>query len=281
MKELTYIAPIMDNYDAVFCDIWGVIHDGTRVFEPALKALQTIRKMGKHVVLLTNSPRQRQYVITQLQQLNVDSEYYDAVVTSGDVTRDLIHTAPCQVFFIGPRRDLSLFEGLSCEITGEDEARTVVCSGFLEEIGAIPQDYEELFKRLCKRNLPFICANPDIMVYYGDQQVWCAGALARLYQQLGGEVHIAGKPHALIYSHALKILNNIGGPVNKSRILAIGDGLLTDVKGAICFGIDVVYIVGGIHRHNYLHDGLMNKEALYSDLDRHGYKPKAIMWAFQ
>ncbi|MCZ2203284.1 TIGR01459 family HAD-type hydrolase [Bartonella sp. A05] len=281
MKELIHIDTIMACYDAVFCDVWGVVHDGVRVFNMALKVLKKMRQMGKSVILITNSPRPYEDVVAQLQSLNIDAEYYDAIVTSGDVTRDLIHTAPRKIFFIGPQHDVGLFKGLACELVEEWEASAVVCSGFLEDFDATPQAYESMFHRIRSRNLPFICANPDIVVHCGDQEFWCAGALARLYQQLGGEVRIAGKPHAPIYECAFEKLQNIRGTIEKNQILAIGDGLLTDVKGAVHFGIDVLYIAGGIHRHDYMQNGVMDKEALYSLFDRYGCKPQAIMWALQ
>ncbi|AQX31263.1 TIGR01459 family HAD-type hydrolase [Bartonella schoenbuchensis] len=281
MKELTHIDPIITHYDAVFCDVWGVVHDGVRVFDSAVKVLQKMRKMGKSVVLLTNSPRPREDVIAQLQRLKVASDCYDAIVTSGDVTRDLILSAPQKIFFIGPQRDLALFKGLACELVEEEEAGAVVCSGFFEDFGETPQAYEGMLQRLQERGLPFICANPDITVHCGNQTLWCAGALAQLYQHLGGEVRIAGKPHAPIYECAFEKLKNIRGTIEKSRILAIGDGILTDVKGAIDFGIDVLYILGGIHCHDYTHNGVINKEALHSFLDHYGYQPQVMMWALQ
>ncbi|MCZ2328981.1 TIGR01459 family HAD-type hydrolase [Bartonella sp. F02] len=281
MQELTNIDIIMDDYDAVFCDVWGVVHDGVHTFEAALKALQKIKKAGKSVIFITNSPRLRQDVATQLDTMRINPDYYDAIVTSGDVTRDLISAAPRQIFFIGPHHDVALFEGLDCEFVEEREATAVVCSGFLEEYDATPQAYEEMFRRIQARNLPFICANPDIVVHFGDREFWCAGALARLYQQLGGEVRIAGKPHAPIYECAFEKLTEICGSVDKNRILAIGDSLLTDVKGAIHFGIDVLYITSGIHRHDCMKNGILNKEALHSLFDHYGYKPQAVMWALQ
>lgn len=281
MNELTHIDTVIARYDAIFCDVWGVVHNGMYAFEPALQVLYKIRKMGKNVILLTNSPRPREDVIAQLQSMNVHSDYYDALITSGDVTRDLIRAAPRKVFFIGQQRDLKLFEGLECELVEEWEASVVVCSGFLEELDEKPSAYENMFRRMRARNLPFICANPDVIVHYGNQEFWCAGALARLYQQLGGEVRIAGKPHAPIYECAFETLEKIRGTVEKSQVLAIGDGLLTDVKGAIHFGLDVLYITGGIHRYDYMQNGVVDKKALHSFIKRHGYKPQAIMWALQ
>ncbi|WP_254492309.1 TIGR01459 family HAD-type hydrolase [Bartonella sp. B1099] len=281
MNELTHIETVIERYDAVFCDVWGVVHNGVQAFEPALKALYKIRQMGKTVILLTNSPRLREDVAAQLQSMNVHRDYYDAIITSGDVTRDLICAAPRKVFFIGPQRDLVLFEGLTCEFVEEREASVVVCSGFLEEFEKEPSAYEAMFRRIRARNLPFICANPDVIVHYGNKEFWCAGALARLYQQLGGEVRIAGKPHAPIYECAFEKLQKIRGTVEKSQILAIGDGLLTDIKGAAQFGLDALYIMGGIHRYDYMQNGVVDKQALYSSLERHGYRPQAIMWALQ
>lgn len=281
MKELIHIDAMIAHYDAVFCDVWGVVHDGVCAFNSALKVLKKVREMGKSVILITNSPRPYKDVVAQLQRLNIDSDYYDAIVTSGDVTCDLIHTAPRKIFFIGPQHDLVLFEGVKCELVEEQKASVVVCSGFLEGFDATPQAYEDMFHRIRSRNLPFICANPDIVVHCGDKEFWCAGALASLYQQLGGEVRIAGKPHAPIYECAFEKLREIRGKIEKSRILAIGDGILTDVKGAVHFGIDVLYIASGIHRHDYMQNGMIDKEALHSLFDFYGYKPQAMMWALQ
>ncbi|AQX27708.1 MULTISPECIES: TIGR01459 family HAD-type hydrolase [unclassified Bartonella] len=281
MKELTHIDPLIGQYDAVFCDVWGVVHNGVQIFETAVQALKKIRQMGKSIILLTNSPRPQEEVAIQLQRMQVDTECYDAIVTSGDVTRDLICSAPRKVFFIGPKRDLVLLEGLSCELVKEWEASAIVCSGFLEDLEATPNAYEEMFHRLRERNLPFICANPDIIVHFGSQEIWCAGSLAHLYQKLGGEVRIAGKPHAPIYECAFKKLQKICGLVNKNRVLAIGDGLLTDVKGAIHFGLDSLYIMGGIHHKDYGHNGVVDKEALHTFFDLYGYQPYAVMWMLQ
>ncbi|WP_336294556.1 TIGR01459 family HAD-type hydrolase [Bartonella sp. CB169] len=281
MNELTDLDAVIEHYDAVFCDVWGVVHNGVNTFKPALKVLHKIRQMGKNVVFLTNSPRLRKDVIAQLQSMDVHSGYYDAIITSGDVTRDLIRAAPRKVFFIGQQRDLMLFEGLDCELVEEWEASVVVCSGFLEDFDEDPAAYEDMFRRIRARNLPFICANPDVIVHYGSQEFWCAGALARLYQQLGGEVRIAGKPHAPIYECAFEKLQTIRGKVERSQILAIGDGLLTDVKGAAHFGLDALYIMGGIHRGEYMQNGVLDQEALQSFFERYGYKPQAMMWALQ
>ncbi|EJF75981.1 TIGR01459 family HAD-type hydrolase [Bartonella alsatica] len=281
MNELTHIDTVIAHYDAVFCDVWGVVHNGVHAFEPALQVLHKIRKMGKNVIFLTNSPRPHEDVVAQLQSMNVHSDYYDAIITSGDVTRDLIRAAPRKIFFIGQQRDLKLFEGLDCELVEEWEASAVVCSGFLEDLDEEPSAYEDMFLRIRTRNLPFICANPDVTVRYGNQEFWCAGALAQLYQQLGGEVRLAGKPHAPIYECAFEKLQKIRGTVEKKQILAIGDGLLTDIKGAIHFGLDALYIMGGIHSYDYMQNGMVDKQALQSFLERHGYKPQAVMWALQ
>ncbi|WP_332065684.1 TIGR01459 family HAD-type hydrolase [Bartonella sp. CB189] len=281
MNELNHIDSIIEHYNAVFCDVWGVVHNGVQAFKPALKTLHKIRQMGKSVIFITNSPRPRESVIAQLQNMEVHNEYYDAIITSGDVTRNLIRSAPRKVFFIGSQRDLVLFEGIDCELVEEWEASVVVCSGFLKDMDVTPHAYEKMFRRLLSRNLPFICANPDITVHAGDQEIWCAGALARFYQQLGGEVRVAGKPHGIIYKCALEKLQEIRGITEKSKVLAIGDGFLTDVKGAVDFGLDVLYIMNGVHRDDYMKNGVVDKEALCSFFKRYGYQPQAIMRALQ
>ncbi len=167
-----------------------------------------------------------------MQGLGVPADAYDRVVTSGDVTRDLIAEGPRKIFHIGCERELGLYDGLDVELVEEFEAAGIVCTGLFDDESETPDDYTELLKRLRSRNLPFICANPDIMVERGARLIWCAGALAREYGQLGGRTLIAGKPHRPIYEAALRFAEEIrGAKIDRSRILGIGDGVLTDVKG--------------------------------------------------
>ena len=269
---------IADGYAAILCDVWGVLHNGERAFSPAAAALAAARATGLAVVLITNAPRPAEGVIDQIRSLGVPDNCWDRIITSGDVTRDLIAAGPRRMFHLGPERDLVLYDGLDVELVDEFEATGVCCTGFFDDETETPEDYADMLKRFRSRNLPFICANPDIVVERGDRLIWCAGALARDYGQLGGRTLIAGKPHAPIYEAALKAAAGVlGREVGAGQALAIGDGILTDVKGAESFGIDVLYVSAGIHAREYGEGIEPDLQRLFAFLDKHGHRPVATM----
>ncbi|WP_091921405.1 TIGR01459 family HAD-type hydrolase [Phyllobacterium sp. CL33Tsu] len=278
MIHLQRLDALMDRYDVLLCDVWGVLHNGVDSFAPASAALQRARQAGLTVVLITNAPRPFAGVAEQIHALGVPESAYDRIVTSGDVTRELIRNAPRRVFHLGPERDETLYDGIDVELVEEREADVVVCTGFFDDDTETPEDYADMLVRFRSRNLPFICANPDIVVERGDRLIWCAGALARDYGQLGGRTLIAGKPHRPIYEAAVAAAEDVRGtPVERSRVLAIGDGMLTDIKGADLFGIDVLYISGGIHAGDYVMGGVHDLEKLLAFLAKHGSNPVATM----
>ena len=246
------LSQIAGNYDLLLCDVWGVLHNGLAAKPPAIAALSAFREAGGTVIMITNAPRRRKSVFAQLAKLGVPEGTYDTVVTSGDVTRTLIEEGPARVLHIGTEKDLSLFEGMEVELVGEEEAEVIVCSGPWNEETETPEDYTGLLTRMQQRDLSMICANPDIVVELGDRLIYCAGALAREYERLGGRTQIAGKPYRPIYDLAISEAEHIAGkPFDKHRILAIGDGMPTDVAGAAAYGLDVLYISGGIHAQDY------------------------------
>lgn len=266
------------RYRAILCDVWGVLHNGIHHFEAAAFALEAARERGLAVVMITNSPRPREGVEQQFETIGVPRSSWDRVVTSGDVTRDLVAAGPRKIFHLGPERDDSLFDGLDVELVEEFEANAVVCTGLPDDDTEEPEAYRELLTRLRARNLPFVCANPDIVVERGDRIIWCAGALARDYAQLGGRTLVAGKPHTPIYEAAMKAVGELlGGEVRRDEVLAIGDGVLTDVKGAADNGIDVLYISGGVHSRDYGHPDNPDPDKLQAFLDSHGFHPVATM----
>lgn len=280
MKLPERLDDLTDGYDAIFCDVWGVLHNGEVAFAAAVAALKRARAKGITVILVTNAPRPFGSVIAQMTLLGVPEDAYDRVVTSGDVTRDLIVEGPRKIFHIGSERELAIYEGLDVELVEEFEAAGVVCTGLYDDETETPENYAELLQRLRSRNLPLICANPDIMVERGPRLIWCAGALAREYSQLGGRTLIAGKPHRPIYEAASKAVEEIRGrPVDKSRILGVGDGVLTDVKGAADYGLDVLYISGGVHAADYTLDGNVDLERMTAFLQKHGHSPIASLYA--
>lgn len=266
------LAEIVSPYSAVFCDIWGVLHNGEEKSPSAEAALLAARKMGVTVVLVSNSPRTSAAVAAQLDALHVSRDAYDSIVTSGDVTRALISAGGRRIFHLGPARDLDLFEGLDVERVAETEADVIVATGLFDDEREGPEDYVDLLTRLAARRLPMICANPDIVVHRGGRLIWCAGALARDYAAMGGEVRMAGKPHPPIYA----VAEDRAGLSDRSAILAIGDGLNTDIRGANDAGIDVLLVVGGIHGEELggIHAGA---EALETALAGQGLSARYFM----
>ena len=243
---LSEIAPA---YDAVLCDVWGVVHNGVESFPAACDALARFRERGGLAVLITNAPRPRGPILAQLEHLKVPPSAFDDIVTSGEVTRGLLAAqSGAAVYHVGPERDLSLYDGLPVRLVGEAEAELVSCTGLFDDEVEQPEDYGERLAAWAKRGLPMICANPDLVVERGRRLVPCAGALAALYEQLGGEVLVVGKPHPPIYAATLVRLDELAGrPLAKEKLLAIGDGAVTDLRGAVGAGLDVLFVTAGIH----------------------------------
>jgi len=247
MTLLNSVSEIADRYDAVLCDVWGVIHNGKALFPGAADALLGLRRRGLRVILLTNIPKPRGPIPNQLDRLGLPRAAYDEIVTSGDAIRDeLARRAPGPMYKIGPPRDASLWQGLGLEQSSLDEARFIGISGLNEDYET-PDHYADLLRAARARDLDMLCANPDIVVRYGGELLWCAGAVARAYEALGGRVIMAGKPFAPIYDLASRELEALRGPTEKSRILAIGDGVGTDIAGANGQGLDCVFIAAGLH----------------------------------
>ncbi len=234
-----------------FVDIWGVVHNGVKPFTATVDVLAKHRENGGTVILVSNSPRSEIGVTKQLNEVGVRRDAYDAAVTSGDVTQSLMLAEPTKkLFHLGPQRDMSLFEGIDVERVAQDQAGAIICTGLFHDDRETPADYTELLAELCQRNLPMICANPDKVARKGDRLQYCAGALAEVYQEIGGQVQMAGKPFAPIYERAIERASTIRGTdISKAQILAIGDGPETDILGAANQGFPVVYVSGGVRDH--------------------------------
>ncbi|MFD1745861.1 TIGR01459 family HAD-type hydrolase [Rhizobium helianthi] len=273
-KRITTLGEITTGYDVVLSDVWGVLHNGVDVFPAAAAALAAARQAGLAVVLITNSPRPAPGVISQLREMGVPEGTYDRIVTSGDVTRKLIAEGPAKVFLIGPERDMPLFDGLDVEVTGEEDADGIVCTGFFDDEKEVPEDYHDMLTRFVAKGAPLICANPDLIVERGHRMIPCSGAVAAYYEQLGGSTRIAGKPHTSIYDAALAAAREIKGEVDLSRVIAVGDGMPTDVRGALSYGLDLLYISGGIHAAEYTVNGETDEAILNAYLKREGATPK-------
>ena len=243
------IAPLGKGYAAWLVDIWGVMHNGVRAFPPAVEATRRYREQGGIVILLSNSPRPSEPLQRQLTSLGVSEESYDATVSSGDLTRhELAKHEGARIFHLGPERDLPIFKDLDLTRVDAKDAELVVCTGLFNDETETPEDYEGLLRELAGRKLTMLCANPDHLVERGHSLVYCAGALAQLYEEDGGEVIYAGKPYAPIYELAEETIARLAGrKVARSEILAIGDGIRTDMAGAAEFGLDAVFVASGLH----------------------------------
>lgn len=243
MKKLSQQFPIW------LSDIWGVVHNGVRPFPTAVEALINHRQNGGRVILISNAPNTAASVTKHMISLGVNPQCFDAVVTSGDATRDLIvkHGGK-KTYHIGTSRDNSIFAELTVQRVPLAEANSVTCSGFFNEATETAADYAESFVEMKKRDLPFICANPDKVVQKGKHLVLCAGTLAEAYAAIGGQVLMAGKPYSPIYQLALEKAKVVAGrAIDISQVMAIGDGPATDIQGAANLGVPCVFITGGIN----------------------------------
>ena len=209
------------------------------------------------IILLSNSPRPQKAVSHQLAQIGVPETCYDAVVTSGDVTQQILVDRSDQTFFhLGPDRDKAIFDGLGLQPVELEKADFVLCSGLYDDLTETPADYADLLQDLHARDMPMLCANPDLQVERDDRLIYCAGALAAEYEKLGGEVLYTGKPHLPIYERALDRISEINGAsIPRSKILCIGDGLKTDIAGAAVAGMDSVFVASALHVQGAGEDG--------------------------
>jgi HAD superfamily hydrolase (TIGR01459 family) len=275
------LAPLAERYDLFLCDVWGVVHNGVAAFPAANDALTRARAAGVTVIMISNAPRPGAVVKKQIARYGVPESAHDDVVASGDVTREELAVRPgARVFHLGAERDLPNYEGLDVTLVDLDHADLVVCTGPFHDETETPDDYRELMARIKARDLLLICANPDIVVERGDRLIWCAGALAAIYDELGGRTIYAGKPYAPIYDTCFKRAAVLRGrEVPRSRVLAIGDGMKTDLLGAARQKIDCLFITRGIHAADFGLDekGGMDREKLARAFAEAGAAPIAIM----
>ena len=253
------LAKIPTRYDAVFCDLWGCLHNGKTLFPAAVAALQSFRSKGGKVVLLTNAPRPKPNVISQLDAMGLPRDAWDEVVTSGDAAQYALITGAVgrRVFHIGALKDEPFFTIFADDLQGTvaaeppiirtalQEAEGIVCTGLADDLTETPDDYRAALLFSKTMDLPMLCANPDIIVDYGDKRLYCAGAIAQAYEEMGGRVFYFGKPHPPIYDLARRRLAALMGEED-AQILCIGDGIATDIQGGQSEGMDTLFITGGI-----------------------------------
>lgn len=253
ISEIASLGDIAAGYDAILCDVWGVVHDGKSAFPAAVAALARFRAERGPVLLLSNAPRPGESVIEMLDHLNVPRDAYDGILTSGDATRaEMARRGAASFYHLGPPRDRVVWAGLPAVETKLDAASVLLCTGLADDEREGPDDYKELLAAARARDLPMICANPDIKVHRGARLIWCAGAVAAAYEAIGGHVVYFGKPHPPIYAEALTRLGTLAGrTLEATRILAVGDGMHTDILGANRTGIDALLISSGIHAERF------------------------------
>ncbi len=253
LRFVERLADLVDGIDVVLSDIWGVVHNGLESFPEACEALHTFRNRGGTVIMITNAPRPADSVQRQLRKLGVADDTYDAIVSSGDLTRHYVAGHPGRkVFWLGPERDSSIHRGLDLTLGPLEQADYIVCTGLFDDETETAEDYRSMMLQARERRLPLICANPDIVVERGDRLVYCAGAIAELYRELGGEVIFYGKPHRPIYDRAMELAaERRGCAIPLGRVLAIGDSVRTDLAGAHGFGIDCLFVTRGIHAEEF------------------------------
>ena len=247
--EIPGLSQLAARYDVLLCDVWGVIHNGRESFPAACAALARFRAEVGPVLLISNAPRPHPPIVEQLDALGVPRAAWTQLITSGDATRALLaERTPGPVWTIGPARDDVLYDGLGLTFAEPQDAAFICVTGPYDDETDEPGDYRERFIGCVARGLTLICANPDIVVQRGDTLIYCAGALAALYESLGGQVVMAGKPYPPIYQLALAAAaTRLGRPIDPARVLCVGDGLPTDIRGANARGLDVLFVANGIH----------------------------------
>ena len=240
---------ISDRYDALLCDLWGCLHDGVRVHPAAAAALQRFRAKGGVVALFTNAPRPADSVAAQLAAMGAPEGISDCIVSSGDAALASIHAGEwgAKTYPIAAPKDEAFFSAAGLERVALEEADSVICTGLRDDETEHPDQYRDELRAAQLRGLPFLCANPDVVVDKGDVRLWCAGALAEIYREYGGEVKTYGKPHTPIYAYARDHLRRTTGKdPEDERILCVGDGPHTDLAGAVAEGLDCLFVTGGL-----------------------------------
>jgi HAD superfamily hydrolase (TIGR01459 family) len=255
----------LERYDIIFCDVWGVVHNGVTAFEDACAALTRFRAQGGSVILVSNAPVPKARVAAMLESRNVPPSAWDDIVSSGDIA--LAHVADRgfeRLYCIGPQdRDQALFKALTARSVHLNEAEAIICTGLNDDRTEKPEDYVPILNKALDHRIPFVCANPDLLVDVGGTLLYCAGAIADLYAHMGGEVYWAGKPYLSAYEtahHKAEAMRNENVPRN--RCLVIGDAIRTDLKGAENYGCDALFVASGIHRHETMDGTRLSEDKL-------------------
>ena len=287
-RILDALADIGGRYDVLYCDLWGCLHNGLELYPAAVAALREFRAKGGAVVLMTNAPRTHGTVARRLDRMGLPGDAFDVIVASGDATQEamLMGVAGRKLWHIGPDSDEDLFNDRPEELADQPPiervdfnlAEGIVCTGPFDADNYDPEDYRGRFLSAKTRGLTMLSANPDVVVDYGDRRIHCAGALAQLYAEMGGEVLSFGKPHPPIYDLARRKLGAKGITYSNDQVLAVGDGIHTDIAGAQAEGIDAIFLTGGLEAERFGANGEDPQlEALRVWLDEQQIHPKYAM----
>ena len=276
LRFVERLRDVVDGVEVVLSDIWGVVHNGLESFPEACAALHSYRRQGGVVILITNAPRPADSVQRQLRKLGVADETYDAIVSSGDLTRHCVADHPGKkLYWVGSERHDAVHRGLDPVLSELDDADYIICTGLVDDETESAEDYRPMLNKALARKVPLICANPDIVVERGDRLIYCAGAIAELYRELGGDVVFYGKPHRPIYERAMALATERRGrPAELRHVLAIGDSVRTDLAGAHGFGIDCLFVTRGIHSEEF--EGIDQLDPA-SVKELFGHPPRALM----
>jgi HAD superfamily hydrolase (TIGR01459 family) len=276
LRFVERLRDVTGGVEVILSDIWGVVHNGLEAFPEACAALNSYRKQGGTVILITNAPRPADAVQQQLHKLGVADNVYDAIVTSGDLTRNFVADHPGKkLYWVGSERHDAVHRGLNPVMAPLEDADYIICTGLFDDETESAEDYRPMLMKALAHKQTLICANPDIVVERGDRLIYCAGAIAELYRELGGEVIFYGKPHRPIYERAMALAaERRGRPAELCHVLAIGDSVRTDLTGAHGFGIDCLFVTRGIHSGEF--EGIDQLDAA-SVKELFGHPPRALM----
>lgn len=278
-STLASLSELADGYDVIFCDVWGVIHDGARLYPRAREALLRFRQSGGSVILLSNASRLSAAVKPELERFGLGAADYDALLTSGDIARDFILQHPgMRVFDLGPGNASPIFENLDMRFTAMKDADIAVSAGAFQDEASVELLGPQLHA-MHQRGLGLLCANPDVVTSIGGRRVKCSGAIAEVYSKMGGRVHYTGKPHPAIFEQGLAVASKLrANQVRRDRVIMIGDSVRTDVAGAHRNGFDSLFIASGIHAQQLDRHELLTPQALESFFSEFGITPSAVTW---
>ena len=268
MKELKNLSDIYSNYETFVIDLWGVIHNGIKLNPKAIEVVENLSKHSKNIVFLSNAPRPSSNVINFLLKMNMDKKFLKNVITSGEAAMHAINQNKFgkTFFHLGPSKDISVFEKVKANKTSIENCDFILCTGLFDDYENDLDYYKKILLKHISKKL--ICTNPDLIVHRGNIEELCAGSVAKVFEDLGGEVIYFGKPHKEIYNMCFG---------SNEKVLAIGDNLRTDIKGANNFKIDCIFITEGVHRNEFNNSSELNK-LLGKYSVRANYFQKELKW---